>query len=148
METRKIHDKYGPVVRLGPNELAFNSVQAWTDIYGHRTGRLDLSKDPIHVGAVDPMPGVQTISMADRENHARQRKALSYGFSKRALWEQEDIMNEFIGKLMQNFQRFARTGEVFDIVKWYDFLSFLAYFLARSDNRLGTIFSHSTSSGI
>lgn len=43
----------GPVVRLSPNELSFNSVQAWEDIYGHRLGRTNMAKDPIHVGAVD-----------------------------------------------------------------------------------------------
>jgi cytochrome P450 len=124
METRKLHDVYGSVVRLSPNELAFNSVQAWTDVYGHRTGRRDYSKDPIHVGAVDPMPGVQTISMADHDNHARQRKALSYGFSKKALWEQESIIQEFVDKLQKNFTRFAESGEVFDVVKWFNYITF------------------------
>lgn len=124
METRKLHDKYGPVVRLSSNELAFNTVTAWHDIYGHRNGRRDLNKDPIHVGAVDPMPGVSTISMADQENHARQRKALSHGFSKKALWEQEDIIQEFVDKLMTNFHGFAERRETFDIVKWYNFITF------------------------
>lgn len=124
METKLLHDKYGSVVRLSPNELSFNTVQAWTDIYGHRPGRLDLAKDPIHVGAVDPMPGVQTISMAGRENHARQRKALSYGFSKQALWAQEDIVQGFVSKLQDNFDRYAQRGEEFDIVKWFNFITF------------------------
>ena len=115
METRKLHDKYGSVVRLSPNELAFNSPQAWQDIYGHRAGRLDLEKDPIHVGAVDPVPGVSTISMADRDNHARQRKALSYGFSKKALWEQEEIVQSFITLFINRVHEFAQVGEAFDI---------------------------------
>jgi cytochrome P450 len=110
-------------VRLTPTELAFNSAQAWTDVYGHRNGRQDLSKDPIHVGAVNPVPGVSTISMADHDNHARQKKALSYGFSKKALWEQEDIIHEFVDKLMDNFHRFAAQREAFDIVKWYNFIT-------------------------
>lgn len=70
----------------------FSTVKAWQDIYGHRNGRQDLSNHPIHVGSVDPMPSVQTISMADHDNHARQRKALSHRFSKKALWEQEEII--------------------------------------------------------
>lgn len=124
MKTRALHEKYGPVVRLSPNELAFNSAQAWTDIYGHRVGRTDLSKDPIHVGAVDPMPGVQTISMADHYNHARQRKALSYGFSKKALWAQEEIVQGFVDRLMVKFSEFAEKGEEFDIVRWLNFVTF------------------------
>ncbi|KXJ94060.1 cytochrome P450 [Microdochium bolleyi] len=124
METRKLHDIYGPVVRLSPNELAFNTPQAFTDIYGHRPGRLDLEKDPIHVGAVDPVPGVSTISMSDRENHARQRKALSHGFSKKALWEQEATVHEFIDLLVNRVHAFAEAGETFDIVRWYNFVTF------------------------
>lgn len=34
LEVKKLHDKYGSVVRVSPNELSFNSVQAWEDIYG------------------------------------------------------------------------------------------------------------------
>lgn len=124
METRKLHDEYGPVISLSPNELAFNTLGAWRDIYGHRPGRKDLSKHPIHVGAVDPLPGVQTISMADHDNHARQRKALSHGFSKKALWEQEIIIQGFVAKLMGNIHRFSEKGEAFDIVKWFNFITF------------------------
>jgi cytochrome P450 len=123
-ETRKLHDKYGPVVRIAPNELAFNTPQAWQDVYGHRTGRPDLEKHPIHVGAVDPVPGVSTISMADRENHARQKKALSHGFSKKALWEQEDIVQGFVDKFIGWCHLYAAKGEAFDIMKYYNFLTF------------------------
>ena len=124
MNTRRLHDKYGPVVRLSPNELCFNSAQAWNDIYGHRIGRRDYAKDPIHVGSVDPLPGVSTISMADHDTHARQRKALSYGFSKKALHEQEDIMQEYVNKLQKNFWKFSNKNEAFDIVKWFNFITF------------------------
>lgn len=124
METKLLHDKYGSIIRLSPNELSFNSVRAWTDVYGHRVGRPDLNKDPIHVGAVDPMPGVSTISMADRATHARQKKALSYGFSKQALWSQEEIVNGFVTKLMNIFHGYEKSGEAFDIVKWMNFITF------------------------
>ena len=124
METRNLHDRYGSFVRLKPNELAFNTVTAWQDIYGHRNGRKDLNKHPIHIGAVNPLPGVQTISMADHDNHARQKKALSHGFSKKALWEQENIIQSFVDKLTRNFHGFAERQEIFDIVKWYNFITF------------------------
>jgi hypothetical protein len=42
-----LHAKYGEVVRAGPNELSFNSAEAWKDIYGHkRAGQPTLTKDP------------------------------------------------------------------------------------------------------
>jgi cytochrome P450 len=112
------------VVRLSPTELSFNTAAAWQDIYGHKNGRKDLNKHPIHVGAVDPVPGVSTISMADTENHARQRKALSHGFSKKALWDQEKIVDGFVTKLIDNIHNFASNGMPFDIVKWFNFVTF------------------------
>jgi cytochrome P450 len=124
MATRRLHARYGPVVRLSPNELSFTSPRAWLDIYGHRAGRPDLDKDPIHVGAVDPVPGVSTISMADRDTHARQRKALSHGFSRRALWDQEATVQGFVDKLMDRIHLYAEGGETFDIVRWLNFVTF------------------------
>lgn len=47
LEEKKWHDKYGPVVRVGPTVLSFNSPQAWDDIYGFRQGGLNMHKDPI-----------------------------------------------------------------------------------------------------
>ena len=31
-----LHRRYGPVVRVAPDELAFSDPQAWRDIMGHR----------------------------------------------------------------------------------------------------------------
>lgn len=46
-----------------PNELAFTDPQAWKDIYGHRQGHPQFHKDPIHVGAVQDIPGSTTLTM-------------------------------------------------------------------------------------
>lgn len=35
---QELHKKYGNVVRIEPNSLSFIDSQAWTDIYGHKTG--------------------------------------------------------------------------------------------------------------
>jgi hypothetical protein len=35
---RSLHEKYGPVVRVSPNELSFISVEAREEIYGLRVG--------------------------------------------------------------------------------------------------------------
>lgn len=44
LSNKKLHDRYGSVVRVSPNELAFNSVGAWEDIYGHRPGHMNMHK--------------------------------------------------------------------------------------------------------
>lgn len=125
LENKLLHDKYGPVVRVSPNELAFNSAQAWEDIYGFKTGgRKNMHKDAIHVGSVDPLPGASTLTMADDANHARQRRALSHSFSERALKEQEYIIQSYIDKLISNLGRMADASEEFNMVNWLNFTTF------------------------
>jgi hypothetical protein len=35
-EVKSLHDKYGPVVRIAPEELSYNCAEAWQDIYGNK----------------------------------------------------------------------------------------------------------------
>jgi len=35
----QLHERYGPVVRYGPNDLSFSSAQSWRDIHGHNKGQ-------------------------------------------------------------------------------------------------------------
>src|SRR5258706_7414464 len=108
-ERENLTSSPGPVVRVSPNELSFSNAEAWQDIYGHRNGHANFHKDPIHVGSVEAVPGVTTLTMSDDENHARQRKGLSYAFSMKALLEQEELINSHVTKLMDNFWRLARA---------------------------------------
>lgn len=34
LQSRELHDKYGPAVRIGPNEVQFDSKEAFQAIYG------------------------------------------------------------------------------------------------------------------
>jgi hypothetical protein len=43
---QKLHSKYGPVVRYGPNELSYmdGSGAAWKAIHGHERGGREFPK--------------------------------------------------------------------------------------------------------
>lgn len=118
------HDKYGPVVRVSPNELVFDNEAAWKDIYGSRPGHKNFHKDPIHVGSIQSLPGVSTITMANDADHARQRRALSHAFSTKALLEQEYIVQEYINVFSKKMNEFAAKGEVVDVTDWFAFTTF------------------------
>ena len=62
--------------------------------------------------------------MSDNETHARQRRALSHGFSQQALWGQEPIVQDYVTKLLDNIKSFCEKGQSFDIVDWYNFMTF------------------------
>lgn len=40
-----LHEKYGPVVRIAPDELAFAGQDSWRDIYGTYDGKMSLPKN-------------------------------------------------------------------------------------------------------
>ena len=118
------HDRYGPVVRVMPNELSFNTAKAWDDIYGHRVGLPNMDKDPIHVGAVEAIPGATNLTMAPDIHHARQRRALAHAFSKQALLEQEPILRGYVDLFVQKLREMAHRGEAANMVSWFNFCTF------------------------
>jgi hypothetical protein len=44
---KSLHDRYGDVIRWGPNELSFATADAWKDIYDRRKDGKVLVKDPL-----------------------------------------------------------------------------------------------------
>lgn len=120
-----------------PNELAFTDPQAWKDIYGHRQGHPQFHKDPIQyavlklvgrpwadsasssVGSVQDIPGSTTLTMADDENHTRQRRALAHAFSQKALLEQESIIRGYVDLFVEKLKPFAASGQAINMCDWF-----------------------------
>lgn len=107
-----------------PNELSFNTAKAWEDIYGHRVGLANMDKDPIHVGAVEAIPGATNLTMAPDIHHARQRRALAHAFSRQALLEQEPILKGYVNLFVQRLREMAHRGEAANMVSWFNFCTF------------------------
>lgn len=121
---KQLHDNYGSVVRLTPTEVSFNSEQSWRDIYASRPGHPIFPKDPIHVGSVQAVPGAVTITMADNADHARQRRALSYAFSTKALLEQEYLIKSYVDVFRDIMNAHAASGRVCNIADWFSYTTF------------------------
>ncbi|KFH40243.1 hypothetical protein ACRE_090950 [Hapsidospora chrysogenum ATCC 11550] len=68
-----------------------------------------MYKDPIHVGSVEAVPGVATLTMSNDEVHARQRRALSHPFSIKALLGQQDIVNSAIRKFRRDYLAYSNN---------------------------------------
>jgi cytochrome P450 len=112
------------VVRVSPNELCFDDASAWKDIYGSRPGHKNFHKDPIHVGSIQSLPGVTTITMAGDSDHARQRRALSHAFSTKALLEQEYIVKSYIDVFSAKMNEFAAKSELVNVTDWFAYTTF------------------------
>lgn len=123
-----LHDQYGSIVRLAPNELSFTDSAAWKDIYGHHSqGKQSFQKDVAQFGP--DLPGVQSLFRGDDPSHARQRRIFAHAFSDKTLKEQESLIAQYVELLIKALQRLnkrKRRSEKVDIdmVKLFNFTTF------------------------
>ncbi|KAI9684838.1 MAG: hypothetical protein M1820_010871 [Bogoriella megaspora] len=78
----ELHQKYGPIVRYGPNSLSFNSASALQTIYGFRS---NVQKANFYSAFPAAKGAWSTHSAIDKGLHARKRRVLSQGFSDQAM---------------------------------------------------------------
>ncbi|CAG8122211.1 unnamed protein product [Penicillium nalgiovense] len=118
-----LHKQYGPILRIGPNELAFNTPQAFRDIYGARPGGC-FPKNRSHY--VAPANGVDHLVCAvDNATHARQRRLLPHAFSEKALRDQEGLITGYVDTLIAKLRSQVRQGSfIVDIKSWMNFTTF------------------------
>ncbi|KAJ8132033.1 hypothetical protein O1611_g1591 [Lasiodiplodia mahajangana] len=121
---KSLHDKYGPVVRVSPNEVSFISAEARQEIYGLRKGGMNMEKSPIFLGSVAALDGQTGVSLAVNENHARQRKALGYLFTNSALLQLENLVVAHIHKLVNALSAAAAQNRAVDMSNWFTYTGF------------------------
>lgn len=131
MKMKALHDIYGPVVRVAPNELSFITPEAWKDIYSEKPHGLNV--DDIYYGQL----GRSSLIGASHEDHARMRGALSPAFRASAMKEYEGNMRKIVHLLVEQLglveKNKACNGEsdmvgqdevTVDIVRWLNFTTF------------------------
>ncbi|KAK9415788.1 putative Cytochrome P450-like protein [Seiridium unicorne] len=100
-QLEKLHKRYGPVIRIGPDEVHVNDARFYKEMYGSSTRR--RNKSPIWywmegLGAV----GDQSMFITLDHDHHRLRKAgLGSFFSKRKVQELEPRVKEKVLLLRQ-----------------------------------------------
>ncbi|KAH8691885.1 cytochrome P450 [Talaromyces proteolyticus] len=139
LKQKQWHDTYGPVVRVAPDELSYNTAQACIDIcvyQGHRTQDRPASfeKDG---GFFATESNVSHTVVANDADHRGFRRLQAYAFSQKALLAQQDVLgvhlDEFIRQLRQRAASSSHSQEkeeegkeegVVDLVQWLNFLTF------------------------
>lgn len=114
-----LHKKYGPVVRVAPDEVSFTSAAAWQDIYGFGHKQLEKS---IYFHARDGLP--EHMISAHSSDHSRYRKAVSSAFSEKAIRKQEILISGYVRLFMQRMEALSHGSDQVDMVKWFHLLTF------------------------
>ncbi|KAJ0136936.1 Uncharacterized protein HZ326_20054 [Fusarium oxysporum f. sp. albedinis] len=125
-----LHEQYGHVVRIAPNEISFTEPDAWKDICGHRVG---ASKGHEEMGKYQPfyrcLAKPTNIINALKHEHAPLRRQLAHGFSDRIMRAQEPNMNKYIDLLIRRLHEKGTdpiTGQLnpLDMSSWYNYTTF------------------------
>ena len=99
IEIKEIHDKYGPVVPIAPDELSFIEASAWHGIY---TGGMANQGFPKYKAYSD-VQGFESLFDASDENHARLRKLLGKRFFAAAsAKKQEEVIQSYTDLLIRD----------------------------------------------
>lgn len=130
MVVQALHEQYGEVVRITPDQISFTNPDAWKDVYGIRPGQPQRPKDK-RMLSVGPN-SIRSILHTDDYHHTRYRRALAHGFSEASLQRQEPIVKGYIDLLIRRLreQTKVRGGgggggdATVDMVRWYNFTTF------------------------
>lgn len=124
-EALPLHEKYGDIVRIGPNTLAIDGRVGWNDVFGHKTGgKREFGRNLDFDSPGNATTEYKSIVHSNQENHRRCRKLMSHAFSESAMYEQEPIITQYIDLLMTQLRKRAETGETVDMLKWINFTTF------------------------
>jgi hypothetical protein len=100
--TRKIyqlHLKYGPVVRIGPNEVSFNSISALRTIYGPGSG----FERTAFYQMFDVYGHKNLFTFHSVQDHAERKKILAHSYSKSVILKGEEarLVEDKVAKYLQ-----------------------------------------------
>ncbi|KAF9019737.1 cytochrome P450 [Hymenopellis radicata] len=96
----KLHEIYGPVVRIRPNELHFNTAEAFFAIYPSYTG---FTKNPdfyTGFGVDDSAFGMRNV-----QDHKIRREILNPLFSRRAILKLESFVQEKVDLFVEQIHK-------------------------------------------
>lgn len=116
-----MHRKYGPIVRVSPNQIAVDGAIGWPEVFAHSSKNKPEFPKPIEnyfVGDINSLIG------APKERHRRIRRQLSHAFSDSALGEQEATLMQYTDMLLSRFGELEKRGTIFNIVHWLNYTTF------------------------
>lgn len=125
-----LHERYGEIVRAGPNEISYMTVSANQTIFGRKTTE-DMAFEKNPAVYIQGSGTAQNILFASTAEHPRFKKLMAPAFSETAIKEQEPTIQHLTTTLIEVL-RHNRSGKAFypdaegivNIGAWCNFLIF------------------------
>ncbi|OAP56096.1 hypothetical protein AYL99_09275 [Fonsecaea erecta] len=116
-----LHEKYGPIVRIAPNEVIISDKSAIREIYNTVQGR-DFLKTTYYDAFTAFRPTI--FGQRDPYLHAQRKRIVSHGYSMNALQAMEKFVQERLQIFMGKMSAFAASGGEINLGKWCHFFAF------------------------
>jgi cytochrome P450 len=123
-----VHEKYGPVVRISPDEISFVDGDAWKRLYGHVK---PCVKSKWYETWYIPPAGHGIFSERSIEARGARRRLVATAYAMSSVLGYEDKIQRILDENWNQFRKLAATGEKIDMDHWatyfaYDIVSELA----------------------
>nr|APY21860.1 FmsC [Fusarium equiseti] len=107
---QRMHEVYGPIVRVTPDELSINDPDFYDTVYVNGNVRRTESFGHSFGGGL----GIEDTFFAsqDHDLHRKRRKPIEPYFSRNGVLKLEQLINERVEKLFNKFHELSGTGVV------------------------------------
>ncbi|EEU44006.1 uncharacterized protein NECHADRAFT_89570 [Fusarium vanettenii 77-13-4] len=116
----RLHARYGPVVRISPNEVLISDPSAIKTIYGH-SSNFRKTKFYIPFGTKD---NDDLFTDPDVIRHAHHRREIASAYSMTSLVELEPMVDKCVETMCDQIRGLAGQRKPLDIAKWLQFYAF------------------------
>lgn len=105
-QIRKLHDQYGPIVRINPYELHIIDSDFYDVVYTSGSSKRDKWQWAAKLFGEFPFAG----ATLDHDLHRIRRTALNPFFSKQSIFKLEPVIRDLVARLCGRFEQFRGTG--------------------------------------
>jgi cytochrome P450 len=113
---RALHQKYGPLVRIAPDEVAVADPQAIKTIYSVKSGFTKTDFYPPFAPNISPHG--DHFTQLDETRHAERRKYVNSIYSMSTILESEPYIDACIDVFVEKMANFARERKEIDLGEW------------------------------
>ncbi|KAJ5920461.1 cytochrome P450 [Penicillium verrucosum] len=115
----KLHEDYGSVVRIAPNEFSISDMDIMREVYGPRT---TFEKSEAYAPFTNP-GGVTLVSERNNRAHRELRRKFHFSFSYSQVIKMDSLIDEGLDILSTKFNELADNGKDSDLLHWLKFWS-------------------------
>ncbi|RDW93800.1 cytochrome P450 [Aspergillus mulundensis] len=114
-QLKSLHERYGPIIRINPDQVHVNDPQCYDEIYNQTNGR--NVKPQNYAEVFGPYPA--TIGTQSHELHRIRRSAVNQFFSKKSVIDLLPVMLRPIHILRGRLREASKTGQTLNMKYMY-----------------------------